>query len=519
MIRKVETQKLHQTIQTVHEFPESSLVLRRRKREWVIPPISFPENDRGPFPKMMVQINSSYVSETKITISITGEGADQPPVGLFTINNLNGTLFVTKPVDRETKDKYTLQAHADSPEVKEDPMEIIVNVIDMNDNKPVFTQDPFIGSVPEASPIGSNINLQNCLIRLIIIMAFNVDCLFYCTFLYSSFSEGFEFMTVTTNTKPKHKDSEYTLEIQAADDQGNGQISTGKAVITVTDSNDHAPTFEKNSYSVTVLENKVGFVVVKMPVTDGYDPQSPAWTARFRIVSDNNDGFFNVSTGPNKQEGIVTTVKPLDYEENNKYTLLVVAENNVPFAKPLTTSTATVIVNVADVNEAPVFHPEEEMISVPENLAVDDKLTVYTATDPDTDQWQDQQRIRNIVSYCSYRVGNDPAGWLKVEEETGQIQVKSCMDRESLLVKDDKYTALILAIDDETGIKLQLQTTLEQGVYIVVMRVYDNGDKHQDSTVSATNPKAADNDPTAPPYESLLVFYCEGGGSEAGSYC
>ena len=76
-------------------------------------------------------------------------------------------------------------------------MEIIVNVIDMNDNKPVFTQDPFIGSVPEASPIGSNVNLQNCLIRLIIIMAFNVDCLFYCTFLYSSFSEGFEFMTVT----------------------------------------------------------------------------------------------------------------------------------------------------------------------------------------------------------------------------------------------------------------------------------------------------------------------------------
>jgi hypothetical protein len=30
-------------------------------------------------------------------------------------------------------------------------MEIIVQVIDMNDNKPVFTQDPFTGIVPEAS--------------------------------------------------------------------------------------------------------------------------------------------------------------------------------------------------------------------------------------------------------------------------------------------------------------------------------------------------------------------------------
>jgi len=33
-------------------------------------------------------------------------------------------------------------------------MEIIVNVLDQNDNKPVFTQNPFIGNVPEASVIG-----------------------------------------------------------------------------------------------------------------------------------------------------------------------------------------------------------------------------------------------------------------------------------------------------------------------------------------------------------------------------
>ena len=49
------------------------------------------------------------------------------------------------------------QAHAvaEGAGNAEEPMDIIVNVIDQNDNKPTFTQDTFIGEVPEASPKGT----------------------------------------------------------------------------------------------------------------------------------------------------------------------------------------------------------------------------------------------------------------------------------------------------------------------------------------------------------------------------
>ncbi|XP_061101132.1 cadherin-13-like [Conger conger] len=439
----------HSAALPVLMFPRSSKGLKRQKRDWVIPPINFPENDRGPFPKQMVQIRSSRAKEVPMHYKITGPGADQPPVQLFKIDRDSGWLSVTQPLDREMQDKYKLFAHAEvvsETTAAEDPMEIIIFVIDQNDEKPKFTEETFFGKLAEGSKAGFEF-MKVTAVDLDAPGSANSDIRYRIESQDPESPKPNMFfinpITGVIQLKSEGLDREnspkYTLVISAADMDGDGLSTTCKASITVTNSNNNAPQFDPNSYTVTVPENEVGALVVKMPVTDGDEPHTPAWSTKYKIIEGDNGGFFNVTTGPSELEGIITTVKGLDFEKNAKYTLLVTVENDAPFVTNLPTSTATVIVNVEDVNEAPVFNPVEKVVIKPENLETGADIIAYTATDPDTAK---NQKVW-------YKSGDDPAGWLNVNRESGLIKVRSPMDRESPFVKGGRYRALILAIDDD----------------------------------------------------------------------
>lgn len=64
-----------------------------------------------------------------------------------------------------------------------------------------------------------------------------------------------------------------------------------------------------SQYEAAVEENKVDVQVIKMSVTDGDEPHSPSWNAKFKIISGDPKGYFTVKTGTNKQEGIISTAK------------------------------------------------------------------------------------------------------------------------------------------------------------------------------------------------------------------
>ncbi|XP_014877937.1 cadherin-1-like isoform X1 [Poecilia latipinna] len=453
------------------DFPKSNPGLKRRKRDWIIPPINIPENSRGPFPRFVAEIRSNKDKVKKIHYSITGPGADQPPVNLFTMNRDTGHLHVTQELDREKVDKYMLQVHsvAEGGDGKaEEPMDVIINIIDQNDNKPVFSLPAYNGEVPEVSQKG---------FQVIQVVATDADepntdnsAIQYRIVSQEPEEPGPSMFTINPNTGvirvkevglDREKVPQYTLEVQAADMKGEGLTGFTKVIIKVTDLNDHAPVFTLSQYTATVEENKVDALVVKMLVTDGDEPHTAAWNAKFKIIDGNKENLFSMKTGTNKQEGIITTAKGLDFERTSKHTLVVSVVNEAPFAPSvsLVTSTATVVVTVEDVNEPLMFDPKEKHVSKSEGLDLNSTVVWYTASDPDTGR---KQKVM-------YKILNDPAGWLDIDKDSGVITVRNQMDRESIFVKEDKYTALIGAYDDD-----QIQATATGTLVIHLQDVNDN---------------------------------------------
>uniref|UniRef100_A0A673G896 Cadherin 31 n=1 Tax=Sinocyclocheilus rhinocerous TaxID=307959 RepID=A0A673G896_9TELE len=514
-------------------------------KEWVIPPYSITENERGSFPRKLFPVCKNNDNECcklhqyeKVYMINTGEGTDQPPVDIFIIDKKTGYLFVTQPLDREKKDGKKIPS----------PTNLTIIVIDKFLNFYSSVTEGYESMTVTATDADEPGNYNS-----------EIRCKIVSLLPPSPNPNMFEINTLTGRIYVNYLglDKEIYLLSVATDMEGIGLANTGTAVITITDSNDNLPQFEQISHTISVPENKVGAVVAKRTVSDGDE-----------VGSTSLGGFFNVSTGPTQLEGIITTVKPLDFEKTKQYVLSVIVENDEPFAGSLPTSTATVTVNVEDVNEPPEFNTQEKVISRHENLPVDSDLVAYTATEPDT---RKSQKI-------TYKIGKDPAGWLN--QDTGMI--KSSMDRESALVKDGKYRAIILTLDDDdenpatgTGtLVIELEdvndnapiineeiieicnrkatvllsitdkdgplyaapfsvephgdtkknwtarmneTSKDNGNYNVVLRVYDNNDMYQDNYIQATykKPLLLEDDDIR---DNVCCYDEEGGGEDDQNY-
>lgn len=130
-------------------------------------------------------------------------------------------------------------------------------------------------------------------------------------------------------------------------------------IINLLDQNDHAPRFTQQQYIANVLEgNTKGEFVVQLAATDS-DRGANA-RILYHIVDGNHDNAFIIEPA---FSGSVKTNIVLDREIRDMYKLTVIATDE---GDPQMTGTATLRINVVDVNDNQPTFPPPNVISVSE---------------------------------------------------------------------------------------------------------------------------------------------------------
>lgn len=130
-------------------------------------------------------------------------------------------------------------------------------------------------------------------------------------------------------------------------------------IINLLDQNDHAPRFTQQQYIANVLEgNTKGEFVVQLAAKD--DDRGANARILYHIVDGNHDNAFIIEPA---FSGSVKTNIVLDREIRETYKLTVIATDE---GDPQLTGTATLRINVVDVNDNQPTFPPPNVISVSE---------------------------------------------------------------------------------------------------------------------------------------------------------
>ncbi|XP_067086301.1 desmoglein-2.1-like [Osmerus mordax] len=463
--------------------------LKRHKREWVVPPQKLKENFDYTDRKYVAIIRSDLEdSGERLFYTLFGPGANKDPVNLFIVGENDGQIRIRGILDRERIPKYTLTGVAkfQNETVAEERIDLNIEVVDENDNPPVFDiQAP--ASVIESSPPGTVVTK---------VTATDAD---EANSLHSKISysitkqeptDGAMLFSIDRNTGlisvknpsiDREKHDSYLLTIKGTDMDGasSGNTGTTQVKIQVVDINDNLPVLEKDEYSGSITENTVDVEVMRFQALDSDLDKTDNWLAEFEIVSGNEDQIFGIHTDPRTNEGVLTLKKPVDFELHPNLQLVLVVTNKALFiggagvaggtgggtwggtgsgtgtvssgasgSKPVIGGGKRYPVKIAVKNlpDGPVFRPAVKPLSLSESTgdSVSKVIATYNALDGDTGETADN---------VQYAKGFDPDNWLSVNPDTAEITLNKQPDRESPYLINGTYYAKILCLTKDMPIK------------------------------------------------------------------
>lgn len=292
----------------------------------------------------------------------------------FTIDRDTGIISTAQVLDLEEIQQHKLRVRVVDGGVPALSSDVIVtiDVTDLNDNAPIFTEHTYKATVSELAPRGHFITQ---------VQASDADSSDQDNLEFSikSGNEEMNFSIdkhtgaiVISNHRRPHMQPLYNLNVSVSDGVFR---SSALVMVTVIGANFHNPTFSQVDYVVELVENSpVGTLVAEAKATD--DDEGIYGHITYQIVNDFAKDKFSVN-----ENGEIFTLESLDRENN--------AEKVIPIsliAKDGGGKVGFCVVNVilTDVNDnAPQFRAAEYKATIASNVPRGTSVVKIAASDMD----------------------------------------------------------------------------------------------------------------------------------------
>ncbi|XP_044539244.1 protocadherin gamma-B5-like, partial [Gracilinanus agilis] len=352
----------------------------------------------------------------------------------FAVSTETGELVIKERIDREQLCGKKPVCVLDFETVAENPLNffhITVEIEDINDHSPQFSQDTFDLQISESTLPGA---------RFILLSAQDADVGINSLRKYQ-LSPSTDFSLVNKHNKDGNKYPELVLEksldretqsshqlfLTAVDGGDPARSSTAQIRINITDANDNAPVFSQDVYRVSLPENLPrGSPVLQVTATDKDELVNAEITFSFRSTGQDFWHVFDLDAN----SGEITTAASIDFEKNKDYSLVLEARDGGGLV-----TQCTIEIEVLDVNDnAPEVLLQSIPSVIPEDILPRTVIALIKTRDKDSGH--------NGEVSCEIK-GNVPFKISSSSKNSYKLMTDGPLDRERI----PEYNITVIATD------------------------------------------------------------------------
>uniref|UniRef100_A0AAR2JJH7 Cadherin domain-containing protein n=1 Tax=Pygocentrus nattereri TaxID=42514 RepID=A0AAR2JJH7_PYGNA len=367
-------------------------------------------------------------SNSHVTYYIS-DTVDSHVAEMFLLNHQTGDLLLNGQIDYEKASRYQLDVQARDEGGLSDSCKVIIDVLDINDNKPSINILSMSSSISEESASGT-------VVAMIKVndpdsgMNGKVHCSISENIPFTITSPSNNFFSLRTEQElDRERESEYNITVLCSDEGVPSLSSSASLRLLISDVNDNAPVFERRSYEAFVLENNTpGLSIFTVKASDADSNQN----ARVSYILDDSavngvpvSSYVSVSA----DSGVISAVRSFDYEQLKDFHFRVKAQDG---GSPPLSSNVTVRIKIQDQNDnAPqVLYPVQTGGSVvaeivPRSADVGYLVTKVVAVDVDSGQnaWL-SYKLQKATDRALFEVGPQNGEIRTVRQVTDKDAVK-----------------------------------------------------------------------------------------------